>query len=160
MDYETRTTYMVTLTAEDSFSESDSIAVTIMVTDMDEMPNVTGDDNFDYAENGTGAVGTFTATDPERTSVSWSLAGTDANAFNIARGVLTFKKSPDFEALDQDNMYEVTVKASDSTRMAGEKPITVKVTNMDEPGKVTLSARRPQFGVEFTATATDPDGHR
>ena len=33
MDYETRTTYMVTLTAEDSYGASASIAVTIMVTD-------------------------------------------------------------------------------------------------------------------------------
>ena len=36
LDYETKQTYMVTLTAEDSFDASDSIMVTIMVTDMDE----------------------------------------------------------------------------------------------------------------------------
>ena len=39
LDYEaTKNVYMVTLTAEDSFSESASIMVTIMVTDLDEAP--------------------------------------------------------------------------------------------------------------------------
>ena len=51
-----------------------------------------------YAENGTGPVATYTAVDPEMTAItSWSLAGTDAGVFDIAGGVLSFKKSPDFE---------------------------------------------------------------
>ena len=36
MDYETKQTYMVTVTATDSFGDSASIDVTIMVTDVDE----------------------------------------------------------------------------------------------------------------------------
>ena len=41
----------------------------------------------------------FTATDPEGAGVDWSLKGTDAALFSIdvANGVLTFKKSPNFE---------------------------------------------------------------
>ena len=162
LDYETRrTTYMVTLSAEDSFGASASINVTIMVTDMDEKPDVTGDDTIEYAENGTSTVASFTATDPERTSISWSLDGDDDAAFNIVSGVLTFKKPPDFEAKansDMDNMYSVTVLATDATRMAGEKMITVKVTNVDEAGTVSLSALRPQVGTLFTATLNDLDG--
>ena len=38
LDYETKDTYMVTLTAEDSFGASASIMVTIMVTNMNEAP--------------------------------------------------------------------------------------------------------------------------
>ena len=41
-------------------------------------------------------------------------------------------------------MYEVTVEATDSTRQTGTKAVTVEVTNVEEPGKVTLSALRPQ----------------
>ena len=41
LDFETRTTYMVTLTATDSFGDSASIDVTIMVTDVDEAPDIT-----------------------------------------------------------------------------------------------------------------------
>ena len=40
LDYETKTTYMVTLTAEDSFGSSSSIAVTIMVNPIDEVPEI------------------------------------------------------------------------------------------------------------------------
>ena len=40
LDYETQDTYMVTVMAEDSFGESASIAVTIMVTDVDEEPEI------------------------------------------------------------------------------------------------------------------------
>ena len=124
-----------------------------------------------YAENDTVAVATYTAVDPEMTDiVSWSLAGTDAGAFDISNGVLTFKKSPDFEmpadvlgtvdstaALD-DNIYEVTVQATDETNKIGMKEVIVEVTNVDEPGKVTLSAVQPQSAIPFTASLTDPDG--
>ena len=51
-----------------------------------------------YAENGTGPVATYTAVDPERTAIaSWSLTGTDADAFTIVGGVLRFAKIPDYE---------------------------------------------------------------
>ena len=162
LDYETQATYEVTLTAEDSFGDTDSIAVTIMVTDMDEDPVIAGDDTIEYAENGTSPVATFTAMDPEQTAiVSWSLDGTDAGVFDIEGGVLTFMKSPDHEmAADDgtDNMYEVTVQATDSTNKVGMKTVMVEVTNVDEPGTVTLSALRPQSATMFTATLTDPDG--
>ena len=46
------------------------------------------------------------------------------------------------------------------TRPGGteSETVTVNVTNVNEPGKVTLSARRPQTDIEFTAGITDPDG--
>ena len=40
LDYETKTTYMVTLAAEDSFGSSSSIDVTIMVNPIDEVPTI------------------------------------------------------------------------------------------------------------------------
>ena len=170
LDYETETTYMVTLMAKDSFGASDTIMVTIMVTDMDEMPEVTGDATREYPEKGMGPVATYTAVDPEMTEiVSWSLDGTDAGVFDINDGVLTFKKSPDYEmptdvvgtddstAAANDNMYEVTVQATDETNKVGMKEVMVEVTNVEEPGMVTLSALRPQSAIMFTATLTDPD---
>ena len=50
-----------------------------------------------YPENGTEPVATFTAVDPEGKDIVWSLGGADAGDFKIDGGVLTFKKSPDFE---------------------------------------------------------------
>ena len=124
-----------------------------------------------YPENGTVLVATYTAVDPEMTAiVSWSLGGDDAGVFDIAGGVLSFKKSPDFEtpgdvadadgstATAGDNVYEITVQAMDSTGKTGMKMVTVEVTNVDEPGMVTLSALQPQAGTALTATDSDPDG--
>ena len=136
-----------------------------MVTDVDEEPDVTGNDMHDYAENGTGPVATYTADDPEGASIRWSLDGDDAGDFMIENGVLSFKKSPNFEMstgggsadTNTSSTYTLTVKATDETRRMGMKEVMVMVTNVDEAGKVTLSARRPQSNTAFTAIVTDPD---
>ena len=67
----------------------------------------TSDDKIEYAENGTGSVAIFTATDPENAGdITWSLDASGADDdddedFTIdAAGVLSFKKSPNFEIAD------------------------------------------------------------
>ena len=163
LDYETKTSYMVTVMAEDSFGDSASIMVTITVTDINEGPDITGEDTIEYPENRTSSVETYRASDPERAgTITWSLAGTDAALFDISsNGVLTFKEKPNYEMAVEDgtdNMYEVIVRATDADRIMGTKMVEVMVTNVDEPGVVTLSARQPMAGVLLTATITDPDG--
>ena len=81
LDYETKQTYMVTVTAEDSFGGTASIMVTIMVTDLDEAPKIsvgglaiTGMISVEYAEDRRDAVGTYSATGPESANaivVAW-----------------------------------------------------------------------------------------
>ena len=65
-----------------------------MVEDVNEAPKATGPGEMEYAENGTGPVATFTATDPDAgdaESVTWSVEGTDGDAFSITTGgVLSF----------------------------------------------------------------------
>ena len=74
LDYETKKSYMVTVTATDPSGLSGSIDVTIKVTDMDEAPDIDGDDvTKDYPENGKAQVARFTAKDPEDRMVYWSL---------------------------------------------------------------------------------------
>ena len=58
----------------------------------------------------------------------------------------------------QQLRHEVMVQAKDSTGKTGMEMVTVEVTNVDEPGMVTLSALQPQAGTELTATHSDPDG--
>ena len=118
-----------------------------------------------YAENGTGPVATYTAEDPEGTTITWTLEDedNDADVFDIDEGVLTFKQSPNYEDpadADTDNVYNVTVVATDS----GDEPedvammtVTVMVTNVDEAGTLTLSTLQPVDGVDVTATLTDID---
>ena len=75
---------------------------------------------------------------------TWSLSGPDAGDFMIpeadnTEGVLTFVKDPNFEKpadADKDNVYVVTVAVTDADNNRGEESVEVRVTNVDEPGKV------------------------
>ena len=176
LDFETKSTYMVTVIATDSYGASTSIEVTIRVTDENEGPEISGRDTIEYAENGTGSVAVLTATDPENAgAIVWSLMADDNNDltddedFEIDRssGVLSFKESPNYEmgsgggsdATDTSNTYTVTVVATDADFVPTSKTITVEVTNVDEAGTVTLSSLAPYPGEEFTAELSDPDGN-
>ena len=105
-------------------------------------------------------MATFTAAGPQATRVSWSLLGDDAGDFSISGGRLTLRGTPNYESpadRNTDNSYHVTVRASGGGFTA-TRPVTVRVSNVDETGAVTLSSSRASVGVELTATLTDPDG--
>ena len=160
LDHETKDSYTVTVTATDPSGESDEITVTITVTDVNEAPEVTVTPTVYFAENDSGPIATYTATDPDDNPVTWSLLGADAEDFSISEGVLTFKSPPNYEDpadADTDNVYPVTVKASDGTNTV-TLGVTVTVTNVDEAGTVTISPEQPRVGTALTATLTDPDG--
>ena len=57
-----------------------------------------------------------------------------------------------------DHMYTVTVQASDGgAGTPATEEMTIAITNVDEPGTVTLSTLQPQVNVVITATLDDPD---
>ena len=174
LDYEDRTTYMVTVTAADPDGEMASVDVTIKVTGVDEAPKiiagglvVRGTSAINYAENGTGMVATYSAAGPDAADATWSLSGADAGALSISSaGVLTFSPSPNYESpadANTDNIYMVMVNANDGTNDA-MKTVTVRVTNEEEMGEVTLWAgadpltMAPQVGETITGAVMDPDG--
>ena len=162
LDYETKETYEVEVTAADSLGVSTTITVTINVGKVDEMPDLEGEAPSKYAENGTAPVATFTATDPEGASIVWTLDGADMGEFTIVDGELRFKSSPDFEnpqggSGNNDVNYVVMVQASDGGTDPAEKEVTIEVTNVEEPGMVTLSTLQPQVATPVTAELTDPD---
>ena len=74
---------------------------------------------------------------------------------------LHFKSAPDFETpldLNRDNVYEVTIRVSDTHGAIGEKDVRITVHNVDEMGTLTLSPDQPDDGMPVIATLTDPDG--
>ena len=158
-----------------------TVTVVITVTDVNEDPEF-GDPPTevpptntmgmaaDHMENAESLViSTYTASDPEEGDVTLSLTGDDEAMFELAADsddtvnasrVLSFKAKPDFEMpgdSNSDNIYEVTVVASDGANTA-TRSVTVKVTDADEAGKVTLSSQDALIGVELTATLADSDG--
>ena len=162
LDYESKSSYTVTVIATDPSLASASIVVNINVTDEDDAAEVTlltGNAPIDYAENGTEPVGSFDADDQDGDAPVWSKSGPDAGDFDLSDdGVLSFKKSPNFESpadADGDNVYMVTVSAS-----GGSTDVAVTVTNVDESGKVTIDDLQPQAGAgqSVSASVSDVDG--
>ena len=136
LDREQRSSYRVTVTARDSSRASATITVTINVEGVDEDPVLSGDAVVSYAAGGSGAVATYTAMDPERETISWAHSGTDSDDFEISdRGVLSFVTPPDYDAPTDaggDNVYRVTVTASDPAGQSDSIDVTVNVTEVDE----------------------------
>ena len=73
---------------------------------------------------------------------------------------LSFKEAPDYESPGDsgaNNVYEVTVVVTDSAGNTAEHSVTVKVTNMEEMGEITLSTLQPRVDFPIRATLTDGD---
>ena len=167
LNFESKDTYVVMVTATDAADDSATVKVTITVTAVDEPPElskkalvVVGDERVDYLEHRTDEVETYRAAGPDSVGARWNLSGTDANRFALSNGVLSFRSSPNFEAptdADSDNVYNVTVQASKGS-LQDARAVTIKVINKEEKGSISLSSQRPDVGVEITATLSDPDG--
>ena len=180
LDYETQSTYTVTLTVSDG-SLTDSITVTINITDVDETPS-NNSPVFDegsstsrtVVENtGSGVdIGTaVSATDTDGNTLSYSLGGTDASSFSIdsTTGQLRTTASPDYET---QSTYTVTLTVSDGS-LTDSITVTINITDVDE----TPSNNSPVFdegsstsrtvventgsGVDIgtAVSATDTDGN-
>ena len=140
-DSETKDSYTVTVTATGA---GGSIVTTVDITveDIDEPPEITGHSSIELAENRTGALATYRATDPEGEAVTWlPLGGPDSAAFRLsASGVLTFRAPPDYE---HQAAHEVTLRASadgESGVQTGTLDVTVTVTDVDEPADISFAA--------------------
>ena len=151
--------YSVTVVASDGL-KSARRAVQVVVTGVDEAPVIRGSRSVQHLEN-TASVGLYQALDPEGESVELSLEGSDVGLFVLgADGALSFKLAPDFEQrgdADRNNVYEVTLAASDGARRA-EAEVRVTVVDGDDFGSVVLSPAQPVVGAAVTATLSDPDG--
>ena len=147
------------------------LPVTVTVTDVNEPPEITTTSTSATAlrqdENRTPRLYTYRATDPERGAISWTVEGRDGSFFAIdSRGVLTFRDPPDYEAradADGNNVYEVTIVATDAEGAAGELPATVTVRDLDEgpevSGRQSLSVSENETTARVLASylATDPE---
>ena len=130
-------------------------------------------------------LSTYQATDDEDDqdtdiTLDWSLEGADKDTFVLCKEdtfgpsctdstsdtpdpdtgnivSLRFKEEPDFEARS-NNMYRVTVVATDSDGQTASRNVVVTLTNVEEDGEVTLSNRQPEVGIPITASLTDSDG--
>ena len=159
-DSDGNNSYVVKVQASDG-TETASLDITINVTNVNEAPSVTGETAFNYAEQSTGSVAAYTASDPEGDELTWSLSGDDSDAFSIAAGVLNFANKPNYEEPSDsgtDNIYVITVQASDGTYTAS-LDVSVTVTDIQEV-PITNAATQAVGKVrpDSKTTITTPDG--
>ena len=156
LDFETEDTYEVVVSVSDG-TLTDSIAVTIDVTDVNEAP-VFAEETATRAVAENTASGTdigtaIAATDPDSDTLSWTLGGTDASSFSIisTSGQLQTDASLDYETKDS---YSVTVSVSDGT-LTDSITVTINVTDVDEAPVFTDGATATRSVAENTASGTN-----
>ena len=139
-DYESRSAYKVVVTAADQGARTDVVRVSIEIQDIDEPPDFdTTSPTLTVAENtatdtttGKTVGSPVTATDPEGSTVSYLLVGTDAASFAIDSnsGQITTAAQLDRETKAE---HSVTVTASDPAGNQASNDVTIRLTNVNEP---------------------------
>ena len=122
--------------ATDQTEASNSVAITVNpVNDAPVLPTNTA---VDVVENTT-LVGNFAGIDPDGDGLTYSLIGADADLLNInsATGEVVFAAAPDAETpldADGDNVYELTVVATDdgAGTLTDSQNVSVTVTDENE----------------------------
>ena len=163
--------YLVTVQARDDSFNSSSLEVTVTVTDVNEGPEVTGQQSLTFTENQPTdrVLATYNAIDPEDPFADitrWSLSGTDAGDFTIdENGQLSFRNVPDHERpadSGRDNVYNFSVRASDGS-LYGYLGVTVNVLDVNESPTITTTSktdftyRENGTATIYTFKATDPE---
>ena len=138
-DYEIKSIYSLTVGVSDGKGGTDTIAVTVNITDVNETPVFSEGDTAtrEVAENSSGGVNVgaaITATDPDSgNTLTYSLSGTDAASFEIgsSTGQITTKSGETYD-YETKKSYSVTVGVSDGNGGTDSIAVTVNLTDVDE----------------------------
>jgi len=131
-DYESQSTYSVTVTSTDN--EGASKEETLIVTVLDNTsPTDTALSSSIFNENSAGVViGTLSSSDPDtEETFSYALTGTDATSFEINGNTLKLKSSvsADYET---KSSYSITITATDSDGNTFSKDFSLNVSDLAE----------------------------
>ena len=161
-NYEVKNSYSVIVSVVDGQggSESATIAVTISLTDVNEVPIFSSASTFEVEENNT-QVGTVVAedVDSDDSLTGYTVTGgDDQDQFEVVSttGVLSFKTAPNFEVpadagTNNEYVVEVTVKGGTGAReKMSQQTITVTVTN--NTNEVPVFSSASTFEVEENNT--------
>ena len=171
-DADTNSEYKITVTATDEGGLDDEMDVTVVVSNEDETPNISGPTEFEYLENAHHTAATYNAVDPEDDDITWTLLGHDEGLFTLnplppgaSTALLTFRSAPDFETKrdhDTNNVYEVTIQAKDDNPdHVQNRDVKITVTDVNETP--VIDALTPEDYLENGTgdvadfSATDPD---
>ena len=156
--------YDIIVTASDGTNRTEQAVAITVTNENDNVPTFTSPATVSVAENQVAAY--EAATDADGDPLSYSLSGTDAALFTIDAntGEVSFMAAPDFEApgdADRDNVYDITVTASDGTNSTNHN-VAITVTNENDNAPIftspaTVSVAENQVAA-YEAAAADADG--
>ena len=157
LDYETKTSYSVTVSVSDDNGGSDSIDVTITATDANDAPVFTDVARLrvvlvpENTASGTDFGHAVTATDQDNDTLTYSLNGTDAESFRIVStsGQLRTKAALDYET---KSSYSFTISVSDGNGGSDTINIIIRVTNVNEAPNFTDGSSTTRSVAENTAS--------
>ena len=170
-DHEVKSSYSVTVKADDNNGGTATIDVTITVADVNEPPEFSVETaSRTIAENTTTGVAIgapVTATDPDTgDTLTYTLEGADLDSFDIdsANGQIQTKSGVTYDH-EVKSSYSVTVKADDNNGGTATIDVTITVADVNEPPEFSVEtasrtiAENTTTGVAIGApvTATDPD---
>ena len=169
-DNNTDNTYDLTLSVSDG-ANATSQAISVAVTNVNEAPTfATASIDLEIDESSSsGVIYTFTASDLDGDSLSYSLDGADAQHFAIdsTSGALSFQQAADFESprdADGDSVYTFSVVAADSDYSASQEVnLSVADSNDEAPQITSGTSVAVDYSVIvlgatiYAATATDAD---
>ena len=144
----------LTVLSTDANGATDSDAISITVTAVNDAPAVTSAATGTFAENATGAVYTATRSDVDGgDTVTWTLTGADAALFTIdaLTGVVTLVGAQNFDTpgdANADGVYEITVRATDAGGLFDQRNVQLTLTDAavapaDEPANPMAGQSAP-----------------
>ena len=163
--------YNLSIAAEDPLGNQAQQSLTVSINNLnDNAPQFASSTTALDASENTTAITTIAATDADADTLTYSLdGGSDLNLFTIdpASGVLAFNSAPDYEHphdSDLDNIYNVSIIATDGTYTASLGVSAVVEDSNDEAPQFTSAALVPLDystitldATVYTATTSDAD---
>ena len=162
--------YSLNLIATDPVGNQGQQSLTVQVSNTNDNAPVFNQSSstIDFTENDTSSIA-LSASDVDGDTLSYSLAGTDALAFNIdtSSGTIWFARAPDYDQphdSNQDNVYEFVFSASDGAQTSSQN-IAISISNLNDefpqvtsPASLTIDFSAISLNAPvYTLTATDPD---
>lgn len=171
LDYDTKSTYSITISVSDNNGGMATIAVTIYITDANDPPifdegNSTSRTVPENTSTGVDIGDVVSASDRDSSTLTYILGGTDADSFDIesSTGQLKTKNSLDFET---KSSYTVIITVSDDSGGIDTIDVNIRVTDINdtpffnEGSSTTRSiAENTVVGINIgnAVSATDQDG--
>ena len=166
LDYETTTSYTLTVKVSDGSVFSATKTITINVTDINDLAPTVVDSSFSINENvasGT-SVGTPRATDGDGSSTTfsgWTITSGNAAgkfAINSSTGAITTAASVNHE---ETSSYTLGITVSDGTNTSSAGTINIAINDLNEKPVATaqsITVSEDATDVVITLASSDPDG--